>query len=49
MNARYYDPVLGPSLSPDTLVPEPGKPGAYIRYAYTQKESRHRLMPSINH
>jgi RHS repeat-associated protein len=26
MNARYYDPVLGSFLSPDTVVPEPGLP-----------------------
>ena len=34
MNARYYDPVLGSFLSPDTLVPEPGQPEGYNRYAY---------------
>jgi RHS repeat-associated protein len=34
MNARYYDPVLGSFLSPDTVVPEPGQPEGYNRYAY---------------
>jgi RHS repeat-associated protein len=34
MNARYYDPVLGSFISPDTLVPEPGQPEGYNRYAY---------------
>jgi hypothetical protein len=34
MNARYYDPVLGSFISPDTVVPEPGQPEGYNRYAY---------------
>ena len=34
MNARYYDPVLGSLISPDTVVPEPGQPEGYNRYAY---------------
>ena len=34
MNARYYDPVLVSFLSPDTVVPEPGQPEGYNRYAY---------------
>jgi RHS repeat-associated protein len=34
MNARYYDPVLGSFISPDTLVPEPGQPEGYNKYAY---------------
>jgi RHS repeat-associated protein len=25
-NARWYDPVIGRFLSPDTIVPEPGNP-----------------------
>ena len=39
MNARYYDPVLGSFLSPDTLVPEPGQPEGYNRYAYANRNS----------
>jgi RHS repeat-associated protein len=34
-NARWYDPVLGRFLSPDTLVPGAGNPQALNRYAYT--------------
>ncbi|MCB9139742.1 MAG: alpha/beta fold hydrolase [Caldilineaceae bacterium] len=33
-NARYYDPEIGQFISPDTLVPEPGKVFAYNRYMY---------------
>jgi RHS repeat-associated protein len=33
MNAWYYDPVLGSFVSPDTIVPEPGQPHGYNRYA----------------
>ena len=33
-NARYYDPEIGHFISPDTLVPEPGKVFAYNRYMY---------------
>ncbi|MCZ7567370.1 MAG: hypothetical protein M5U01_02065 [Ardenticatenaceae bacterium] len=31
---RYYDPLLGRFIQPDTIVPEPGNPLAYDRYAY---------------
>ncbi|MCA9368511.1 RHS repeat-associated core domain-containing protein, partial [Candidatus Kaiserbacteria bacterium] len=33
-NARYYDPVIGQFVSPDTLVPEPGRVFGYNRYMY---------------
>jgi len=33
-NARYYDPVLGRFIAPDTIVPEPGNPQALNRYSY---------------
>jgi len=33
--ARFYDPTLGIFLAPDTIVPQPGNPGALNRYAYT--------------
>jgi RHS repeat-associated protein len=33
-NARWYDPVLGRFIQADTLVPEPGNPLAWDRYAY---------------
>jgi hypothetical protein len=32
--ARYYDSLLGRFLSADTLVPEPGYPQAFNRYAF---------------
>ena len=35
MNARYYHPQLGRFVSPDTIVPEPGEPQSYNRYAYS--------------
>ncbi|HEY53273.1 MAG TPA: RHS repeat-associated core domain-containing protein [Caldilineae bacterium] len=33
-NSRYYDPVLGRFISPDTIVPEPGNPQSLNRYSY---------------
>jgi RHS repeat-associated protein len=36
MNARYYDPVLGQFISPDTLVPDAGNVQDYNRYGYTR-------------
>ena len=35
MNARYYDPAIGQFISPDTLVPDPGRVFGYNRYMYT--------------
>ena len=35
-NARYYDPVLGRFLSPDTYVQNPGDPQTLNRYAYAR-------------
>ncbi len=32
--AHYYDPALGGFVQADTLVPEPGNPQAWDRYAY---------------
>jgi RHS repeat-associated protein len=46
MNARYYDPVLGSFLSPDTLVPEPGQPEGYNRYAYANGNPLRFIDPS---
>ena len=34
--ARYYDPVLGRFISPDPLVPDPGTPQDFNRYAYVR-------------
>jgi RHS repeat-associated protein len=33
-NARYYDPLSGRFISPDTVVPEPGNPQTLNRYSY---------------
>ena len=33
-NARYYDPVIGQFVSPDSIVPEPNQVFAYNRYMY---------------
>ena len=32
--ARYYDPVVGRFISPDSIVPNPGNPQSLNRYAY---------------
>ncbi len=34
--ARYYDPVLGRFLTPDTIVPYPGDPQSLNRYSYAR-------------
>jgi len=34
-NARWYDPLLGRFTQADTLIPSPGDPRAFNRYAYT--------------
>ena len=36
MNARYYDPVLGQFISPDTLIPDPSNVQDYNRYMYAR-------------
>ena len=33
--ARFYSPVLGRFISPDSIVPRPGDPQSLNRYAYT--------------
>jgi RHS repeat-associated protein len=33
-NARYYDPALGRFVQADTVVPKPGNPQSFNRYAY---------------
>ena len=35
-NARYYSPVLGRFVSPDTIVPEPTSSGGFNRYRYVR-------------
>ena len=34
--ARYYDPVIGRFIQPDTLIPNPFDPQSYDRYAYAR-------------
>jgi RHS repeat-associated protein len=34
--SRWYDPQLGRFLSADTLIPDPGDPVSYDRYAYSR-------------
>ncbi len=36
MNARYYMPLVGRFISPDTIVPEPGNPQSFNRYVYVR-------------
>ena len=36
MNARYYMPEIGRFISADTIVPEPGNPQSFNRYAYVR-------------
>ena len=45
-NARWYDPVLGRFIQADTLVPEPGNPLAWDRYAYVLNNPVSFLDPS---
>ena len=44
--ARFYDPVLGRFISPDTIVPGAGNPQAFDRYAYTQNNPLNRIDPT---
>jgi len=38
-NVRWYDPVLGRFTQPDTIVPNPGNPMGWDRYAYVNNNS----------
>ena len=33
-NARYYDPLIGRFISPDTVIPNPANPQSFNRYSY---------------
>ena len=35
-NARYYDPALGTFISPDTIIPDPGRVIDYNRFLYVR-------------
>jgi RHS repeat-associated protein len=45
-NARYYNPVLGRFISPDSIVPEPGNPQSLNRYSYVGNNPVNRIDPS---
>jgi RHS repeat-associated protein len=45
-NARYYNPILGRFLSPDSIVPEPGNPQSLNRYSYVENNPVNRIDPS---
>jgi RHS repeat-associated protein len=45
-NARFYDPALGRFTSADTLIPQPGNPLAWDRYAYTLNNPLRYIDPS---
>jgi RHS repeat-associated protein len=46
MGARQYDYALGRWLSADALVPEPGNPQSFNRYAYVGNRPLHHTDPS---
>ncbi len=46
--ARYYDPVLGRFISPDTIVPDPENPQALSRYSYVLNNPLQYIDPSGN-
>src|SRR5574340_1504510 len=39
-NARWYDPSLGRFIQPDSLVPNPGNPMDWDRYAYVKNNPK---------
>ncbi len=45
-NARYYSPVLGRFVSPDTIVPDPLSSGGFNRYRYTRNNPLRYTDPS---
>ncbi|MCP4368626.1 MAG: RHS repeat-associated core domain-containing protein [Deltaproteobacteria bacterium] len=45
-NARYYSPVLGRFVSPDSIVPEPGSSGGFNRYRYARNNPLKYVDPS---
>ena len=45
-NARYYDPVIGTFISPDTIVPDVTSVFSYNRYMYTRGNPLNRIDPT---
>jgi RHS repeat-associated protein len=44
--ARYYDPSLGRFISPDSIIPNPGDPVSYDRFAYVRNNPLKYIDPS---
>jgi len=44
--SRWYSPGLGRFVSPDTIIPQPGNPQAWDRYAYTYSNPVRYVDPS---
>ena len=47
--ARFYSPLLGRFVSPDTIVPEPTSSGGFNRYRYTRNNPLKYVDPSGHH
>jgi RHS repeat-associated protein len=45
-NARYYDPVIGAFISPDTIVPDATRLFSYNRYMYVSGNPLNRIDPT---
>jgi len=44
--ARRYDPQIGRFISPDTIIPDPGNPQSFNRYAYVNNNPQRYTDPS---
>src|SRR5574340_1485943 len=47
-NARWYDPSLGRFIQPDSLIPNPGNPMDWDRYAYVRNNPINNTDPTGN-
>jgi RHS repeat-associated protein len=45
-NARFYDPQAGTFIQPDSIVPDPGNPMAWNRFAYVYNDPVNNVDPS---
>jgi RHS repeat-associated protein len=45
-NARWYDPQIGRFIQPDSIIPDPGNPLAWDRYAYGYNNPVNSIDPS---
>jgi RHS repeat-associated protein len=46
--ARYYDPLIGRFISPDTIIPNPANPQSFNRYSYCLNNPLRYVDPSGN-